>query len=245
MDDTRASLLTGCLLRLLFAPRPKLLTLTAPLRAEAASFDCTVGLHVRFGDKFMYRFTPGEGSPGGGGPDQSDERVSPVPENVMKPLRCALSIAMEICRSRAAEEAAVAAESARSMISPDGEAPWAAGDVSVPEAPLQIALYIATDTPESEPWFDASASLLQQENRLKVSTLKLLRSNHGPPGHVGAFSGADPKQRLKAEEQLFADFFMLSRCRAVISSGSILSYTAASFAGQIPIRAGTCQPDWL
>jgi hypothetical protein len=222
-DDTRGSLMTGCLLRMLFTPREKLTTLTSNTVTELTKSSCSIGIHVRFGDKYMYRFDSGAT-----GPDQSDARLIPNADAVKQPLDCAINTAKQVCRSNNNDHSSSTTTSSGATLSP------------LPS----LTLYIATDTPAAYPWFQTSISSYQNKYRNEFSSISLIRSEHGPPGHVGAFLSASDKEREQAESQLLSDWYLLTKNNAVITTGSILSFSAAAMAGEIPIRANTCKPDW-
>jgi len=275
-DDGRSSILSGCLLRLLWRPTPQLHALVQRPLARAQEMArtystnkeeyCLVALHVRFGDKFMFHFSNGNGNGKGGRKrnmttngdgdddddaesnddpiplqdDATDMRIQPSSHAVIQPMRCTLQQAVKRCT-----------------------------DASTP-----VAVYIATDTPTAIPWLEQAAATLgpslgfslvaHENNNDRTAThrsspfrapsssspslspfrpLTLLRSDLGPPGHVAAFGRASSAHALTAEQQLMADFYMMTRARAVITTGSTLSFMAASMADTMPINANTCKHD--
>lgn len=155
---------------------------------------------------------------------------------VMQPLQCAVQTAIQVCEGKQPGAASTSAAAA-SAVSSVAVAPPA---FSLPS----LSLYVATDTPAAFPWFETAVAELQYRYSSHFSSILIVRSEHGPPGHVGAFAAASDEQRAKAEQQLLADWYMLSRNDAVVTTGSILSFSAAALAGQIPIRAAACKPDW-
>jgi len=231
-DDARGSLMAGCLLRSLLKPRERLLTLTSAATAalHRGGGNCSIGVHVRFGDRFVVPFSSGAGAP-----DPQDERLALSPEAVRQPIICAVQTAQYFCRETSAEQQQSSSGSEASTIHTARVLP-------------SLHIYISSDNPAAYAWFANSVAELRQQQQhaaltSRFASISIVRSAHGSPRHVAAFADAAPQQRVEAEQQLVADWWMLSRTDATVSTGSTLSFLAASMGGHLPVHAQTCRPD--
>ena len=229
-DDTFESLQVGCLLRRLWRASNHTAALIQPLleRVEAQPLPCLVSVHVRWGDELMFHYNRStlEGKEG------EDHRLDASAAIVRTTLECAVRQAHAAC----ATPTSTAQASIAAALSPTPPA-------------SALFIFFATDTPRFNDWFTRSVPALRaydsaQFGAAAFGNISLLTSPWGSPAHTESFLVISDDERERSERQLFSDWSMLVASQAVVTTGSVFSYTAAADGLKYPVDAVTCRPRW-